>query len=361
MQRRYVFAVLALACAAQPLASQKHQALPRSDSGEIDSLVSGFMARTKVPGLSVAVAVDGQLRWDKGYGLADIENSVPARSSTVYRLASVSKPITAVAALQLAEQGMLDLDAPIQKYVPDFPKKPWPVTTRALLAHLGGIRHYSGPAEFNSTRHYASLSEPLEIFQKDPLVAEPGTAYHYTTYGYVLAGAVVESACAMRFTDCLGERIFKPAGMKYIRSDDVFAIIPHRARGYRLTPYGELENCAPADTSNKIPGGGLSATAADLVRFAIAVRNGKLLKPETVRKMLEPQQLRNGKETDYGLGWAIMGDRQKRLIGHSGGQQGVSTMLLMDPTQGNIVAVMANLEGARVEELSVGILRILGH
>ena len=215
------------------------------------------MAVSKVPGLSLAIAVNGQLRWEKGYGLADIENSIPAKTSTVYRLASISKPITAVAAMQLAEHGLLDLDAPVQKYIANFPQKPWPITTRALLAHLGGIRHYNSPAEVNSTRHYLGVTEPLEIFQRDPLVAEPGTAYHYTTYGYVLAGAVIEAAAGKRFSDCLRDGIFKPAGMQHIQADDLFAIIRNRSRGYRLNPSGQVENCAPADTSNKIPGGGL--------------------------------------------------------------------------------------------------------
>ena len=252
--------------------------------------------------------------------------------------------------MQLAERGVLDLDAPIQKYLPSFPIKPWPISTRELLAHLAGIRHYASPAEIDSTRHYLNLAEPLTIFARDPLIAEPGTAFNYTTYGYVVAGAVLEAVAGKRFTDVLSERVFKPAGIEHMQADDSFAIIPNRARGYKRGPDGRIENCTPADTSNKIPGGGLCSTAEDLVRFALAVNSGKLLKPETVKLMFQPQHLRSGQQTNYGLGWSIVQDGASRLVGHSGGQQGVSTMLLMDTNRGYVVAVMANLEAARVDD-----------
>lgn len=350
MQRRSVLAVLTLFCWAAPLYCQQQNA-------GVDEAVARFMAQGKVPGLTVAVAAGGQFLWSRGYGLADVENSVPAKPSTVYRLASISKPITAVAALQLVEKSLLDLDAPVQKYLPKFPVKPWPITARQLLAHLGGIRHYSTPEEMSSTQNYQDLAGPLRIFQDDPLLTEPGLAFHYTTYGYVLAGAVVEAAAGQRFADFLRDHVFKPAGLEHIQLDNLYAIIPHRSRGYRLTSGGQLENCAPADTSNKIPGGGLSSTAEDLVKFALALKNGKLLKPETFKMMQEPQKLKNGKATDYGLGWSLF--QEPRLIGHSGGQQGVSTMLLMNPVRGDVVAVMANLQEAHAEELAVAILRIV--
>ena len=350
MWRRWVLAALALVSGLAPVRG--------SGSAAIDAQVKQFMAGTKVPGLTVAVATGGQLRWSRGYGLSDVENSVPAKAATVYRTASVAKPITAVAAMQLAEQGLLDLDDAVQKYLPKFPVKPWPITTRALLAHLGGIRHYANEPEIHSTRHYANLTDPLEIFQRDPLVAEPGTAFHYTTYGYVVIGAVIEAAAGKRYSELVRERVFKPAGMMHVQSDDVYAIIPNRTRGYKLAN-GHIENCGLADTSNKIPGGGLSATAEDLVRFALAVKNGKLPKAETVKRMFEPQRLKGGRMTDYGLGWALIRDHDTALVGHSGGQQGVSTMLLMNQARGDVVAVMANLEDAPVDNLAATILRLL--
>ncbi len=347
----------ALLAAVLPAACQQRGPAP-PHLEEIHAAVRRTMARAKIPGLTVAVARQGMV-WSQGYGRADVENSVPATPRTVYRLGSISKPITAVAALQLAERRQLDLDAPVQNYVPSFPAKPWPITSRQLLGHLGGIRHYKSLEEVNSTRHYDDLLAPLEIFQNDPLVAEPGTKFSYTTYGYVLLGAVVERAAGVRFLDYLRENIFEPAGMKNIQADSVHAIIPHRARGYRLTRAGVLENCDLADTSNKIPGGGLSSTAMDLVRFALALKEGKLLKAATLEAMFSPQRLKDGSLTQYGLGWNLLEAGGIEHVLHGGGQQGVSTMLLMERRRPLVVAVMANLEGAPVGDLAMEILDLL--
>jgi len=346
-----------LLAAVWPAACQQRAwAPPRVE--EIHAAVRRTMARAKIPGLTVAVARGGAL-WSQGYGQADVENSVPATPSTVYRLGSISKPITAVAVLQLAERGRLDLDVPVQQYVPGFPAKPWPITSRQLLGHLGGIRHYKSLEEVNSTRHYEDLFTPLEIFANDPLVAEPGTKFSYTTYGYVLLGAVLEGAAGMPFLEYLRKNIFEPAGMKHIQADSVHAIIPHRARGYRLTRAGALENCDLADTSNKIPGGGLSSTALDLVRFAVALKDGKLLQAATIEQMFSPQRLKDGTLTRYGLGWNLLESGGAEYVLHGGGQQGVATMLLMERRRPLVVAVMANLERAPVDELAIEILELL--
>jgi len=164
--------------------------LPAATVARIESAITAFMARERIPGLSIAVATDNQLRWERGYGFADLENFVPATAATVYRLASVSKPITAVAVMQLAERGALDLDAPIQRYVPSFPSKRYPVTARQLLSHLAGVRHYKGD-ELESTRPYPSLTAALAMFKDDSLEHPPGARMTYTTHGYTLLGAAV--------------------------------------------------------------------------------------------------------------------------------------------------------------------------
>ena len=311
----------------------------------VEAAIAAAMAAQKIPGLSVAIVTGGELRFSAGYGQADVENEVPATAETVYRLASVSKPVTAVAAMQLAEQGKLDLDAPVQRYVPSFPVKPWPVTTRALLGHLAGIRHYA-EGEFESTRHFATTAEALQIFQDDPLVQEPGTKYLYSTYGYTLVGAVIEAAAGTTFAEYLDTNVFGPAGMAGARVDDVFEIIPRRARGYQKGPGGMLQNSRLADTSYKIPGGGLCATAPDLARFAIALSKGTLVRRETRRQMFTAQRTRDGKPTGYGLGWAVgPGRRGRREVFHSGAQQRVTSLLYTQPDRGLAVALFANLEG----------------
>jgi CubicO group peptidase (beta-lactamase class C family) len=317
--------------------------LPREKIEALEKAITTEMSRQNIPGLSVAIATENQIRWANGYGVSDLENFVPAKANTVYRLGSISKPITAVAVMQLVERGKIDLDAPVQKYVPSFPEKPWPITSRLLLAHMGGIRHYRGE-EINITRHYDRLLDGLDIFKNDPLLFEPGTRYSYTTYGYNLLGCVIEGASGMKYVDYVRENIFQPAGMDRMRPDDVFEIILNRAQGYRKTPAGELRNSALADTSYKIPGGGFCSTVVDLGKFAIALQTGKLLKKETLTQMWTRQRMRSGQEVDYGLGWAI--DQTAKRVGHGGGQQRITTFLAMIPEKGITVAVMTNLEGA---------------
>lgn len=340
-----------LALLATAPAHAQGASLPPATVSRIEQAVRREMAAQKIPGLSVAVVKDNQLRWSAGFGLADLENQVPAKAHTVYRLASISKPITAVAVMQLVEQGKLDLDAPIRKYVPAFPEKQWPVTARQLLGHLGGVRHYRGD-EVNSTRYYPTLTDGLAIFKDDPLLHEPGSKYLYTSYGFNLLGCAVETASGQSFMRTLTERVFKPAGMDRMREDSVAAIIPHRAQGYRKTEQGELLNSRLADTSYKIPGGGLCSTVDDLARFAIALNTGKLLKRETVERMWVSQKTTDGKETNYGFGWGTTRKNGMRFIAHNGAQQRVATRLLLLPDQGCAVVLMSNLEGSKLNDLS---------
>ena len=349
-------AALALALLAGPAVAQP---LPAAQLQAIASAASAFLAERRIPGLSVAVVVDRQLRWTAGFGLADAENAVPASAETMYRLASVSKPMTATAAMQLVERGRLDLDAPVRRYVPSFPEKPWPITSRQLMAHLGGIRHYRANEEFDATRRYVGVLEGLDVFKEDPLDHEPGTAYLYSTYGYCLLGAVVEAASGERFLDYLREHVFRPAGMENVRDDDAGALIPHRAQGYWKIADGELRNSPPADTSYKIPGGGLIATAADVARFGSAVAAGTLVKPESRGEMWTKQRTRAGRVLGYGLGWDLGEWKGRREVSHTGGQERVSTVLYLQPERGLVIAILTNLQGAHPTDLARTIAEIV--
>ena len=179
--------------------------LAAEKQAKIENAISKFMTESQTPGVSAAVVQDGELVWSAGFGMADLENSVPATSNTLYRLGSISKPLTATAAMALWEHGRLDLDSPVQKYCPAFPQKPWPVTTRQLLGNLGGIRSYNVPEqpysvsqsdpEVGNTRHFDNgIEGGLKFFANDPLVAQPGTHFNYSTQGYTVAGCAIEGA-----------------------------------------------------------------------------------------------------------------------------------------------------------------------
>jgi serine beta-lactamase-like protein LACTB len=319
-------------------------ALPAPRAAAIEAAMLAAMGRLGIPGLSAAVVVDREPRWSAGFGVADVENGVPATPATRYRLASVAKPITATAALQLAERGLLDLEAPIQRYVPAFPARPWPVTPRQLLSHQSGIRNWT-QAEFHNTRRYLALADTLAAFADDELLFEPGTRTHYSSFGFTLLGAAIEAAGGGSFLDVLRANVFRPAGMETARDDDVLAIVPGRARGYQKGQGGALINASLSDTSNRTPAGGLIASAEDVARFASALQRGVLLKPQTLRLAFTPQPLKGGGATGYGLGWVLARSAGRREVYHMGGQPQVSTMLYMVPDAGVAVAVLANLEG----------------
>jgi CubicO group peptidase (beta-lactamase class C family) len=328
-----------------PASTTRAQAsLPPARLAAVEAAITAEMSRLGIPGVSAAVVVDHELRWSAGYGRTDVENNVPATAASVYRLGSIAKTITATAVLQLAEKGRLDLDAGVQKYVPSFPVKPWPLTCRQLLAHVGGVRWYA-EGEMESTRHYRTVTDGLAMFKDDPLEFEPGTAFLYSSYGYNVLGAAVEGASGMGFLDYVRQHVFEPAGMERAQVDDVFAIIPHRARGYQKASTGELRNSPLADTSNKVPGGGLVATAQDVARFAMALQGGVLLQKDTLARMMTRQATRDGRLTTTGLG-LFLGEREGvREAWHTGGQPQVSTVLYMQPDRRVAVVLLTNLEG----------------
>ncbi len=333
-------------------AQQNSAGLSTEKITKIETAISSLMSRQSIPSVSVAIVEDNQIRFQRGYGMADMENFVPAKALTVYRIASVSKSLTAVAAMQLVEKGKLDLDAPIQKYVPSFPTKNFPITTRQLLAHLSGIRNYKS-GEGEHTNRYNTLTDALSIFKDDPLDFEPGTRFSYTTFGYTLVGAVIEGASGMTFADYLRENIFKPAGMQHTQVDDLFATIPNRAHGYTPKVFGQFDgnyrNPVLMDSSYKIPGGGLVSTAEDLARFAIAAQTGVLIKSETFAEMSKSQKTRDGRETGYGYGWYV-GESggfstNPEAVWHGGVQPGFTSNLWILPKKRFAVVILTNLEG----------------
>lgn len=317
-----------------------------SDVDGLRAVAARALVELDAPGLSAAVVRGDRLVWAEGFGLADVENQVPARADTVYRIASLSKPITAVAVLQLVEQGLVELDAPVQRWVPSFPEKRAPVTVRQVLTHTSGIRHYR--AGDPRRRHYSSVVEALSIFEDDPLLFEPGTRYEYSSHAYNLLAAVVERASGLGFGAYLRERIFGPAGMDDSGLDRAEEPIPRRARHYEKGDApGRWRNYPFVDLSSKWAAGGMLSTVLDLARFHVALDEGRLLRPETLAAMYADHHLADGTPTGYGLGWAVDRDARGRLlVGQEGGASGASTFLLRVPETGEAVVLLVNVADA---------------
>lgn len=297
------------------------------------------LASLEAPGLSVAVAKEGKIVFAEGYGLADIEHQVAAKPGTRYRLGSVSKLFTAAIATRLAARGVLDLDAPIQRYLPKYPHAA--VTSRQLLGHLAGVRHYLPADPIFAGKKYKSLEEGLTIFASEPLLSEPGAKYHYTSYGYNLLGVVLEKAAGKSFADLLREEVAAPLKLETVALDDNAAIIPQRASFYEGAP---LRNAAENDSSYKWPSGGLVASAEDLVRFASAYLQPGFIDDALLRATFTPQTLADGKATNVGLGWRINKTDDGLLYYHHGGTiSGGRAFVLVLPEKKIAVAILTNM------------------
>jgi serine beta-lactamase-like protein LACTB, mitochondrial len=289
------------------------------------------------------VALDGKIVYSEGFGYADLEERVPVWPTTKFRIGSVSKPLTATALMELVEAGKVDLDSPVQKYVPSFPDKGAVITVRMVAGHLGGIRHYQGD-EFHIQRHYANVLEGLKMFENDPLVAPPGTKFSYSSYGYNLLSAVVESAAGEDFLSYMQQRVFAPLGLVHTTADQNTQIVEQRSRFYELPKDGAVENAPYVDNSYKWAGGGFLSTAEDLVHFGSALLEPGFLKQETLRTMFTSQKTKSGEETGYGIGWAVHKSKSGKLIyEHSGGSVGGTSQLILYPETHLVVAMVNNL------------------
>ncbi|MFN8572002.1 MAG: serine hydrolase domain-containing protein [Gemmatimonadaceae bacterium] len=330
----------ATALSAQPRAGVYAAAIAKARQLVRDSLASNGS-----PGVSVAVSVDGVNVWEEGFGYADLEAHVPVSPRTRFRIGSVSKSLTSIALGRLVQEGRLDLDAEVQRYAPTFPRKRWPLTVREVGGHLGGIRHYQGD-EVYSARPYANVTAALDIFKDDSLVAEPGTAFNYSSYGFNLLSVVIEGAAGMPFLSYISANVLSPLGMRQTSPDFVDSIIPNRARFYDREEKGAWTNARYVDQSNKWAGGGFLSTPHDLLLLAHAIMKPGLLQPPTIAMLTTSQRTRAGKATEYGIGWFVVTpDTGKRMVFHSGGSVGGTTHLVAFPDQGVVVAMTVNAGG----------------
>src|SRR2546429_2067860 len=361
---RAIWSAVVIVVTAASVISAQDAKLSSEKHAQIESAIAKFMSANSVPGVSVAVVENGEYEWSQGYGMADLENFVPATSRTLYRLASVSKPLTATATMQLWERGKLNLDVPVQNYCPAFPQKEWPITTRQLLGHLGGIRHYRGDSqddpEVGNTKHFDDgITAGLKFFANDPLVAKPGTKFSYSTQGFTLAGCAIEGISGEKYVDFLRKNVFVPAGMASTAADDRNAVIPFRTRFYHKDKSGRVGNADFLDSSYKISGGGWLSSAEDIARFEAAILCDQLVNRATRGVMWTAQKTADGSKNDYALGWGTGKELGVADVGHGGGQQGTSTFIMLMPERRAGVVVLSNMDGVDVSSLATGLLKIV--
>ena len=334
-----------------------------------------------LPGLSVAVGVNGEIVWAEAFGWADLSNREPVTPETRFRVGDASRVLTSAAVGLLLDNGKLTLDDEIQKYVREFPKKQWPVTLRQLMAQTAGIRTDAGDeaplanavdddGQVNRRCNRTIDGLQMDDFAQRDLLFEPGTQYRPSTYGFVLLSAAVEEAADERFFTFMQTRIFEPLGMRDTTVDIASELIPNRATFYfpRFsgdTRYGP-ESVRDGDHSCYAGAGAFLSTPSDLVRFGLAINGGQvgahggtLLKPETVQLLQTPQKLPSGAETGYGLGWQVetltLAGRPARMAGHGSKADfiGGTTYLMTFPEPGLAVAVMTNISFADTKAVAL--------
>jgi serine beta-lactamase-like protein LACTB, mitochondrial len=304
-------------------------------------LARELAAGDNLPGLSAAVAVDGEIVWAEGFGWADVESRTPVTPLTRFRLGALSKPVTAVAAALLHDRGRLDLDAPVQRYVPAYPRKQWTVTTRQLMGDVAGVHRIRGDNnDAMPTSHCDGLDEAVALLADDPLLFEPGTQHRYSIWGWVLVSAVVEGAAGEPFPRFMVREVFEPLRMQrtVVAETDSLVDVGHGSE-------------RPPDYSCVAGGGAFLSTPTDLVRLGSAMLKPGLLRPETIAAFRTPTRLASGASTTYALGWTVrsvtLGGEPAGMVSHRGSPAGGSVSLLTFPDLGLAVAAAANRPDAR--------------
>lgn len=363
-----IVAVLALlicaACGAggagEPTVPGAPAAPAASDSVFVAALRARLEAATEAGEFSGAVLVarDGHTLFEGAYGLADRERKVPNTPLTQFRVGSMNKMLTAVAALQLVQAGTLRLDGSLGTYLPDYPNAEVAskVTPHHLLTHTGGTGDIFGP-EFTTHRSELRTTEDyLRLYGTRALRFAPGAQWEYSNYGFMLLGAVIERVGGTSYYDQVAARVHAPAGMTATGSAPEDSLVPGRSVGYtrQLVPGALVSNASTLPYRGTPAGGGYS-TVGDLARFAVALREHRLLDQAHTALLLDGKvAIGNGTRYAYGFFDRVVGGR--RFVGHGGGAAGMNGDLAFQPNGGYVIVVLSNLDPPAAGQVSAFIL-----
>jgi CubicO group peptidase (beta-lactamase class C family) len=304
-----------------------------------------------LPGVSVAVGQGSKVVYAEAFGWADLSRETLATPNTLYPVGSISKSMTATAAGLLRERGRLDFDAPIQKYLPDFPEKKWPITTGQLMGHIAGVVRSGGMAQALRRERCENARAAAADVVADTLLFEPGTQWRYSNYGYQLVGAIIEAVAGEPYLQFMDREVFTPAGMERTVPD--LGDEADESVKYDRAMFGTLRRGQDIDMSCPMAAGGFLSTPTELVQFGYAMLNHQILDSATVDLFWTPQRLKSGAPTTYGFGWDIrtvsLGGKDEgpstRRISHGGSVLGGQANLMILPDEDLVIAVMMNGSG----------------
>lgn len=345
MKRACLLVYVALLLCTSPLPAQSPDSkLSAAQIAKVDEAVKKEMEKQGLVGVAVGVLQQGEIVYLRGYGLADREKNTPVTTKSVFNWASNSKPLCAVAAMQLVEKGALDLDVDVRQYVPEFPKKEHVITMRQLLCHQSGIQHYG---RVIPTKREYTVKQPffdpvlaLDVFNQTPLSYKPGEKNVYSSYAYILASAVIQRAGKEPFNQQIIERIAKPLGMSSLQYDIDVVGTDDWTTGYTKEA-GQVVRAKEEAHYWKHGAGGYKSNISDFAKWARALVNHRLVSPAIERKMWTRQKTSDGKPTTYGLGFAI-DDQNELKVSHNGKQDEATTRLVIYPEKKHGIVVMTN-------------------
>jgi len=315
------------------------------DGFDPDIQLAELSGKKKNIGITAGYAVDGKIKWTKSEGFLCEDGQAPFATTTLTRIASIAKNFTAVAIMQLVENGRIELNSPIGNYLNNLPEDKKEITVRQLLGHTSGLSQYKGEKEIENTSHYETLQDAMDVFIERPLLFEPGTKYFYTTYGYVVLGRIIEEVSGVSYQEYMKKNIFDVAGMNNTGIEDVDENYSNKSCLYH-NGGGKAKEGKQNDLSNRIPGGGFYSTLEDVIKFGNALLDDKFIKSETLDTMALAEQVEyDGNK--YGLGWFLYGPApyENLVIGHSGGQTGCTSQLMIVPKTKTVLVVLSNTSG----------------
>ncbi len=347
------------AAAIQAPATRIQPDLSSSAFATVDSIATSLVERGVTVGLSVSVLHEGEVVFSRGYGLADLENGVPATDSTVFRIGSLTKQMTAAIILRLIEDGRISLDDELTDFLPDFPTQGHRVTIHHLLNHTSGIRSYTSLGARWVELHPLSLShdELVALFRDEPFDFAPGEGWLYNNSGYYLLGMIIEEVTGMDYDEALREMLFEPLGLRESRYCWDEPIIPNRARGYQPTAEGP-RNAAPLGMSQPGAAGAICGSTRDLVRWDAALRSGAVIPEEAYLQMSTPSGIPEG-GPPYAYGLLRDEFEGVERVHHTGGINGFNAAMAHFPEADLTIAALVNLNGSGAGQMVAGAARAL--
>lgn len=314
----------------------------RADS--LDDFITGQLKLRKIPGLSIAVLRDGKVVREEGYGFANLESKTPATRDSVYEIGSISKQFAAEAVMLLVEDGKINLDDPITKYLPANAPEIWQkITVRNLLNHTSGLKDWTEVKEFSYRREY-SAEEFVDLVKGFPLGFQPGDNWLYSNTNLPLIGIIVEKASGRTFEEIVTERIIKPLNFPTIRFKHQEDVVANRASGYVLRN-DVIKNGEPFRPRVIAASGGILANATDLARWWEAVMKGRVVKQSGLDQMLAPTKLNDGRSVAHGFAFFTDVFNGHKMVQHFGSTVGgFGSIVRYYPRENITVSVIGNLE-----------------